>query len=151
MKKIFVAVVLLAVSVAHGQQYGWQVISRPAPALGLSAGYFIDTVHGWCGGSDSIFRTTDGGATWKNSVQPYLADQIRGISFVDALNGWAVGKLANQVGIIWRTADGGQSWFGQVQHTPDEYFSTASISRLRNFTAGTRYGSLVGDTDRAIL
>ncbi len=141
----------LVVFTAEAQQYEWRVISRPSSRWGLIAGTFLDTIHGWCGGNDSIYRTTDGGVLWQYTNQPYTPNGIEGISFVDSLHGWAVGIFSNRIGFIWKTTDGGKSWFQQIQQYPDEYVSTVSISRLRNFTAGTRYGSFVGDTDRAIL
>jgi len=50
----------------------------------------------------SLWRTTDGGATWRNQGLRYLAD-------FDALDGRRAWTVA-PTGSVWKTANGGRSW-----------------------------------------
>lgn len=79
---------------------------------------FLDATHGWLVGTiadesgesgvSEVFTTTDGGAAWKSIAK--IPASIRGMQFVDAQTGWAVG--AN--GKIFRTTDGGVTWVEQA-------------------------------------
>jgi uncharacterized protein (TIGR03437 family) len=64
------------------------------------------------GGSGTILRTTDGGATWSRVDSPSTAN-LNAITFSDAKTGTAVGGL----GTILRTEDGGASWIRQSSGT----------------------------------
>jgi photosystem II stability/assembly factor-like uncharacterized protein len=60
-----------------------------------------------CGLDASIYRTTDGGATWTRLETPLPADEeVTDIEFVSARHGWAIG--ANNA--ILRSTDGGDTW-----------------------------------------
>lgn len=65
---------------------------------------FVDSRHGWLFGEDFLFRTRDGGHTWKvlrrrlNGTMDFTA-----VHFADSATGWALGFE----GDIVRTADGG--------------------------------------------
>lgn len=65
-------------------------------------------VGGFAGSSQMIYQTTDKGATWVRRT-PVSTNFLCGISFVDALNGWAVGYK----GEIIKTLDGGGTWSRQ--------------------------------------
>jgi photosystem II stability/assembly factor-like uncharacterized protein len=62
-------------------------------------------------GTTMLFRTADGGATWKQSALPFYADQM---TFVTNQNGWILvgrGVAAGSEGVdIYRTTDGGATW-----------------------------------------
>ena len=130
-----------------GQQYGWIVTARPAPAHGLFSVQFLDSLHGWCAGGDSIYWTTDGGTTWLHGQQNFGV--IKDLSFSDTLDGWAIGFG----GAIWRTTDGGRSWWEQHAGFSRYYYGTATLSKLKNITVGTTYnfypdsGKIVQTTD----
>ena len=76
---------------------------------------FPDPQHGWAVGEQgAIWRTTDGGATWK-SQESGVATPLTSVSFVDAQHGWAVGTehrpLASEsAAVLLVTSDGGQTW-----------------------------------------
>jgi photosystem II stability/assembly factor-like uncharacterized protein len=82
----------------------------------LSGAYFTDANTGTVVGckdydldgnctANTILRTTDGGATWKQQSSGTTA-ALRGVFFTDANTGTAVGDA----GIILRTTDGGATW-----------------------------------------
>ncbi|MEX2318177.1 MAG: YCF48-related protein [Pirellulales bacterium] len=89
----------------------WQT---PKSALPNRAAAHFDfravAVHGasvWIAGSPGsrVFHSPDGGQTWQASPTVQTAP-LRGLAFVDAEHGWAVGEL----GSILSTADGGKTW-----------------------------------------
>jgi len=144
--RMWVAILLLLLfSPLNAQQYGWKVIARPT-SRNLYAVEFTDALHGVCAGIDTIYRTTDGGATWQRVRGPSNAT-FTDISFADQLNGWIVGNFAGAAGLIWRTTNGGASWTQQV--APDTRFvlrhwSTAAQNLTGNTTVGVR--SAIPDT-----
>ena len=62
------------------------------------------------GNFGSVQRSTDGGTTWTLSTLGTTSASIRGLSFVDATNGW----LAGAQGIIFKSTDGGNIWTSQT-------------------------------------
>lgn len=92
------------------------------PPVELSTVHFIDSLHGWAGtvggfGTQAvrIFRTTDGGTTWRSSQ--VTVDQPSGISFdfVDPQHGWLVVATLTTSGFarfgqLFQTVDGGSTW-----------------------------------------
>jgi photosystem II stability/assembly factor-like uncharacterized protein len=61
---------------------------------------FFDANHGWVVGG-GIYKTEDGGATWKRQISP--AADLFDAYFVDSDHGWAVGAF----GTIIQTGNGG--------------------------------------------
>ena len=77
---------------------------------------FVDTLNGWAcswaGGK--IFKTTDGGKSWRLNKKIILngqtiGDPLRRIFFTTKDSGWTVGGIAGDQ-IIARTTDGGENW-----------------------------------------
>ena len=78
---------------------------------------FVDGSHAWevgwmqtstdseAPGAGAVWRTADGGATWKLATIPGAAS-LTGVSFADALHGCVIGSG----GIVARTSDGGATW-----------------------------------------
>ncbi len=94
--------------------------------------HFVNLQTGWLeiinyGGpgagneSAAIYRTRDGGQTWRKLVESRkgfgLPGFKTGISFKDTLNGWATGHDASNNALLYVTHDGGDSW--QPQTLPD--------------------------------
>jgi hypothetical protein len=77
---------------------GWAIGQAGTP------GQCANTVPTIC---TSIVRTTDSGQTWRGIPAP-ATNQVRGIRFLDGVNGWAYGPD------LWSTHDGGATWT-QVQ------------------------------------
>jgi photosystem II stability/assembly factor-like uncharacterized protein len=74
---------------------------------------FVDAEHGWAAPSGYVYRTLDGGATWRRlGFQCSFA--LGGFSFVDASTGFLIcgGQPATieQEKDLYVTADGGESW-----------------------------------------
>jgi len=57
------------------------------------------------GAAGLVQRTTDGGETW-DVAETGQTVRLNGLSFIDAQNGWAVGRQ----GTILRTTDAGETW-----------------------------------------
>lgn len=77
----------------------------------LNSIFFIDHMTGWICSGQGILKTIDGGATWTPQTIPSQPDvglnyNFQGIHFVDANNGWTIGKL----GYILYTTNGGSLW-----------------------------------------
>jgi photosystem II stability/assembly factor-like uncharacterized protein len=71
---------------------------------------FVDPRDGWVvGGFGTIFRSTDGGATWMPQVSR-TTEHLYDVDFVDEERGWAVGRS----GTILHTDDGGKTWTPQT-------------------------------------
>jgi photosystem II stability/assembly factor-like uncharacterized protein len=66
-------------------------------------GFFLDQNHFWISGADSIYRTSDGGASWEASP---LCGLHHSIQFANANVGWCSG----QSGSLCKTTDGGRTW-----------------------------------------
>lgn len=90
-----------------------------------------------------ILISKDSGQTWKQSVVPTRA-MLTGVSFPDALHGWAVGHD----GVILHTDDGGKSW--QRQDKGDEletiYLDVLFLDAERGFIVGA-YGKFLRTQD----
>jgi photosystem II stability/assembly factor-like uncharacterized protein len=131
-------VLLMCATPLAAQSYGWvKEAQLTTPASSIE---FIDSLHGWAaGGSDAIYRTTNGGLTWiaYSSTAPFL---VKSISFTDSLNGWIVGT-DGITGDIIHTTDGGKTWSWQLEKYPRQYLATHSFSKNRNITIGqTHHG-----------
>ena len=88
---------------------------------------FVDANRGWAVGDvhwdqgrrgyvATIIATTDGGLHWSAQAAP-AAVTLRGVDFVDASKGWAVGAG----GVILHTVDGGAYWTRQAVASTDEF------------------------------
>jgi len=132
---------VIATQTAHAQTDTWKnVAPNGSFHKTIGCGFFFDKDHGLIGsgvrpatyvdangdirvyqGSPvSIYKTTDGGTTWTESVTPnHLVGAVTAISMQDTLIGYAslfsdeefnydytFGKSA-----LWKTTDGGLTWF----------------------------------------
>ncbi len=108
---------------ARAQQITWKTLSLPIAAAGRYDDiFFISPQVGWVidGGGQSpvsgrIYKTIDGGTTWKLQFDSAL-NYLRSIRFVDSLHGW-VGTLGldifalHDTTILYETTNGGATWF----------------------------------------
>ena len=86
----------------------WNRYSAPV----LTCLTFFDSLVGFAGG-DNIYKTTDGGVTWKTmTIESHVGSVgITDIFFIDRKYGWAVGGgWIFDNGIILNTVDGGATW-----------------------------------------
>jgi len=108
----------------------WQSLSG-GTAVWLYAMQRIGTLDAWVAGTNgSILRSTDGGVTW-TIKSCGTTDNLEGLAFSDAQNGWAVGYRS-----VFRTTDGGNSWAKTWTGT-DGYFKAL-------WFAGTNDGWIAG-------
>lgn len=85
--------------------------------------YFLNDKLAWLGGErGAVYRSSDGGKSWKGQkVIPENAD-ISAIHFIDERTGWFCSRPRSA---IYRTADGGISW--HEQHLPSGQLDLSSI------------------------
>lgn len=81
--------------------------------------FFTDAMHGYMLSTGSVYRSTDGGATWKDmgpkKPDEHSTEDFTGLAFTDAKHGILVGGEE----LMYATSDGGATW---TQNTKD-YFS----------------------------
>jgi photosystem II stability/assembly factor-like uncharacterized protein len=75
--------------------------------------YFVDSITGWAAGDGGVvYRTTDGGRTWKPLLSGSAAD-IRFIFFTDWNHGWMIGEMNGKEStetLLFITTNGGRTW-----------------------------------------
>ncbi len=87
-------------------------IDQDSTIANLQSVCFIDSLNGW-GASYSdyssggkIVHTTDGGKNWEIQITGSFAK----ITFLDSLNGFALGISSNSNAHVYATHDGGKNW-----------------------------------------
>jgi photosystem II stability/assembly factor-like uncharacterized protein len=89
--------------------------------------------EGWVLRGDHLYWTGDGGASWRD-ISPSSDTQILDVTFLNAQQGWLVGKQNknSQVGSLTflRTQDGGATWqeASMLISEPEEVFQIASAA-----------------------
>lgn len=92
---------------------------------GTSRTFFVDENTGWAlvlqvrskdNASTYLFRTRDGGRTWKQTQKMPFARcdgekcaLVSGMAFSDSFHGWLIGEESAGVAGVWETSDGGKS------------------------------------------
>jgi photosystem II stability/assembly factor-like uncharacterized protein len=114
-----------AMAVLHTTNAGtnWQRHSTPASLTSIQ---FINSRDGWGGATTGeVFRTTDGGITWKGLSCP-MTGSVEKISFVGQSNGWAI----SWGGIIVHTTNGGSTF---VENADQKEASPRDIKLFQNY------------------
>lgn len=77
----------------------------------------VNDCKGWAvGAGGSILNTVDGGENWNYlGIEPPYA--FRGVHFIDANTGWAVGPGVVDESILYTDNGGGEWWFQASEHT----------------------------------
>lgn len=74
--------------------------------------YFRTPLTAWVVAHSKVFRTVDGGRTWRSAMLE--TGDVFQITFVDARNGWLIaflnGGMMSDLVEIFRTVDGGVTW-----------------------------------------
>ncbi len=92
--------------------------ATPSGVSGLpGSSFFLDSATGWVvlPGADftsgTLYRTTDGGASWTSNAVPFAGASIQ---FLDPADGWALAglgvALSDEAVAVFRTSDGGVTW-----------------------------------------
>jgi photosystem II stability/assembly factor-like uncharacterized protein len=79
---------------------------RFSGAAAFSSVDAVDATHAWAVGDRALYRTADGGTSWKGAGNPDDGTVLRQVHFVDEHFGWGVGRN----GKLYRSGDGGSTW-----------------------------------------
>ncbi len=82
--------------------------------------------------ADYIYKTKDGGATWK--VLDSLQTSVRGMSFKND----SVGTLVGSLGRIYRTSNGSAKWTQQISNTQMDLWAVCFIDTSQGWAVGYR-------------
>ena len=116
----------------------WQEVSKP-PDSAFYAITFIDSLTGFSGGENAVYRTIDGGESWQaQAIYSEVHFGLMDIYFIDEQHGWAVGGSSDEfdMGIILNTINGGETW--QVNDHP------SGLTGLGVYFTDTLHGYAVG-------
>jgi photosystem II stability/assembly factor-like uncharacterized protein len=100
--------------------------------------YFLDMQTGWICAKDTIFKTTNGGATLTRTPVP---GQNASINFINSQTGYSCADT----GRIYKTIDGGNSWSLQNTNYIDDLYSISTTENL--CLAVGRIGGIVRTTN----
>jgi photosystem II stability/assembly factor-like uncharacterized protein len=111
---------LLAAACQAGAQPGerepfpgtFAAVASPAP-VSLRGVAAIDAANAWVSGQGGVFRTVDGGRSWRDVTPPGARERdFRDVEVLDATDGGtaALAMVAGTLAEVWRTTDGGSTW-----------------------------------------
>ncbi|HEX4323272.1 MAG TPA: hypothetical protein VHZ77_01445 [Gaiellaceae bacterium] len=120
--------------------------TRADPIANIAGVQFIDRRRGWVSvmGRSRIYRTTDGGRTWRVSIPPGCTAVCEGgaIDFLDARRGYSLVETQASSNKLFRTADGGRTW--QLVSQPSVYGRIVFVDRSHGFAFGGRPQMIIG-------
>lgn len=88
----------------------WNLLSSHVTGSGLTAVSSVGETHVWATTeAGQVLRSQNGGYSWTMHSVPSQVQSLRGICFVDQLNGYACGN-GQGYGIVIKTTDGGTTW-----------------------------------------
>jgi photosystem II stability/assembly factor-like uncharacterized protein len=131
----------------------WKDVS-PDPSMVLHSLSFVSATEGWVLGEDqTVFHTSDGGATWSKERLTILSQaQLWDVHFVDAQNGWVTGSFFpsgaryDSWGVVLHTTDGGDSWVQQDSGT-GELASAATATDAQHAWVAYEFGLMLRTSD----
>jgi photosystem II stability/assembly factor-like uncharacterized protein len=115
-----------------GQTWSAVLVDTSAYSPTVLELYALDSLTAWCVNQYGVFRTLDGGASWRRIFNDTPLSYKTSITFVNATHGWICGAG----GLVMHTTDGGFTWQRQTSGTIDQ------LERIR-FT-DTQRGWAVG-------
>ena len=87
--------------------------------------------------SGTILATTDGGSEWTTQYSD-PSNRFWGVSFANALDGWAVGDDGSAAGVILATTDGGTDWTEQYHGSSDGLLGVSFVNSKDGWAVGMR-------------
>lgn len=125
----------------HGSTVPLDIDTTDGTILGgqLESIFFVNNRVGYTSGSGQIFKSTNGGASWRN-VTPDSSGGLWGNYFLDENNGVAVGAGCRDTQNYFRTTNGGATW----KKFKNMYYG-AGLSDPVLFKDGTGYASGSGN------
>jgi photosystem II stability/assembly factor-like uncharacterized protein len=127
----------------------WKMVRRSAETdKNLRAVHFVDTMTGWAAGdAGAVYRTTDGGRTWKPLLSGVSAN-INFIHFLDWNHGWMIGESTRKdenegETMLLNTINGGRTWM--IQKMPN--LLSVYFTDLQNGWAVGRNATLLRTTN----
>ncbi|KMQ52855.1 hypothetical protein CHISP_0076 [Chitinispirillum alkaliphilum] len=147
------------VAITRNMGGSWTIV-RLDTGYDLMSVFFSDPNSGWISGrrrsagsgnAVKVWRTTDGGNTWRETSFPADAQDIQDLQFVSSSRGWAVGSRRASGGIrgaVYTTTDGGSSWTHQFSPGFDITFSSASFTDANSgWVVGSKSSSSPGSAN----
>jgi photosystem II stability/assembly factor-like uncharacterized protein len=80
----------------------WSIVEVESPIRAIQ---FLNPKVGFAAGFRSIFRSDDGGGSWRTVYQGSLEEDLSSLSFIDQSIGYVCGRR-----LILKTTDGGATW-----------------------------------------
>jgi photosystem II stability/assembly factor-like uncharacterized protein len=119
--------------------------SAPMP-LSSAIAWVLPTNREGKATTDEMFRTTDGGRTWRSLPNPGHPSVVGPIFFMNPREGWLIASIDSYMGNhlvdIYYSTDGGGTWKKVASVTPEDQSSGLSVSggkasiTFRNSTTG---------------
>lgn len=121
----------------------WSMIPLPGDLAYLSDLSFADADHGWAvGWYGYIARSTDGGSTWTQQVQP-TNETFMGVTAISASEAWTVGYDQDSFKYFYkRTTNGGKTWT-RTTITGEEFYSRIHVRPSGRVWIGGMFGAII--------
>lgn len=129
----------------------WRLARRATETdKNLRAIHFVDSMTGWAAGdAGAIYRTTDGGRTWKPLLSGVTAN-INFVYFLDWNHGWMIGDSTSKDDegetVLLSTINGGRTWM--IQKLPN--LLSVHFTDLQNGWAVGRNSTLLHTTNGGV-
>jgi photosystem II stability/assembly factor-like uncharacterized protein len=137
--KSFVEVVLHSTN--GGKTWSSQTVFRStAPSPGGPNGVACPTAKECIAIAGSVFRTADGGKSWKLESQPSGLNSTDAITCANASDCWLAGDVGASEGMFGST-DGGKSWTAQASWSEGSVSQISCLSKSDCWAAGERAGT----------